>query len=91
MADGAFGSEAPFAHFSIMNIGPTLCPKLNGVLSRDPENATWSPWSPGLFVPVECYEMEVGIADVVPGLVVDGEDVARSALCKGLGKRARKF
>jgi hypothetical protein len=91
VADGAFGSEAPFVHFFIVNMGPTLCTKLNGVLSSHPEKASGAPAASSLFVQVECYQMEMRILDVVSSLVVYCEDVARPSLRQGLGKRAGKF
>jgi hypothetical protein len=91
MADFTFRPETPSAHLPIVYLCPFLRPRLNGVFSCHTENATRSSTPSGLLVLIECNQMKMRVVDVVSGLVVDRQNVARLSLRQCVRKRASDF
>lgn len=86
MRDAGCLAITPGLHQVVMGVGPEFRRPLDGTLSRHAEDASWSPSTAASLVGIERDEVEMRVPQVVPVLVVDGEDIPRLALGQSLGE-----
>lgn len=81
---------SPARHQVVVGVGPELRCPFDGSFPRHPEDASGSPSSAAALVGIERDEVEMGVPQVVPVLVVDGEDIPRFAPGQPLGESSRE-
>ncbi len=81
---------SPAGHQVVVGVGPEFRRLLYGPFPCHPKDAPGSPSSAAALVGIERDEVEMGVPQVVPILVVDGEDIPRLALGQSLGESPRE-
>ena len=81
---------APARHQLVVGIRPEFRRPLNGPFSCHPEDASGASSPAAALVGIERDEVEMRVPQVVPVLVVDGEDIPRLALGQSFGKSPRE-
>ena len=91
MRDVASSTEPPFIHLLVVNVGPLFRYRFHGVLARHPKNTSRSSATPGFLLLVEGDKVEMRVPLIIPGLVVNGQDISGFAFGKFFGEGLRQF
>lgn len=91
MRDVAFSPETPSLHFLVVNVGPLLRHHFYCIFARHPENTSRSSATPGFLLLVEGDNVEMRVPPIIPGLVVNGQDISGFSLGKCFGEGLRQF
>lgn len=76
MADMAVRAVSPVIHHPIVNGGPKRGGLLDRVLAGHSESASWTPTTASFDLDIEGRDVRVGVARVIPALVVNGCDIS---------------